>query len=355
MTGPHIWEIRAVRDVFFIALAVGFFWLLLRAQSATIPVLIGFGLAYLADPVLKAAERRLGWSRGFSIALVLVVLIGSTVAFWVLVGPAVVDEVRQLSERLPRYRDILREQYGVELPLERAIEGAKRDPQKAADYVRPALSWIGGIVGLTTYTLIATVITLGVFTITAWSYERLPALKRYFPHSRRERWATTVGKVERVFAGFFRGQLVVAGFTTVVFGIGFFVVGVPYWFVAAVIGGLLSIIPYGQASGWVVAIALSVLEAELQSSAGPVDWMRVLLGPTIVYAIMQSLETFVITPLVQGSSTKLHPVAVMAAVVAGGSLGGIVGVFLAIPFVATGKILMQDILLPRWRRWADAN
>ena len=316
--------------------------------------MIGFGLAYLADPVLKAAHDRLGLSRGVSIALVLVALIGSTVAFWVLVGPAVVDEGRRLVDRLPRYIDILRNQYGVDIPVVAdAIEGAKRDPQKLADYLRPVLAWVGGVVGLTTYTLIATVLTLAVFTFSAWNYERLPALKRYFPESRRTRWAAIVGKIERVFAGFFRGQLVVAGFTTLVFGVGFFAVGVPYWFFAAAIGGALSIIPYGQASGFAIAVLLSVLEAEVQ--AGGVDWMGILLGPTIVYGVMQSLETFVITPLVQGSSTKLHPVAVMAAVVAGGSLGGIVGVFLAIPFVATGKILLQDILLPRLRRWADEN
>ena len=149
--------------------------------------------------------------------------------------------------------------------------------------------------------------------------------------------------------------MVVAFFTGMVFGVGFYAVGVPYWFLAAGVGGLFSIIPYGQASGWVLAVLFSLLEAQTQGGEGDIQWLTVLAGPTIVYAIMQSLETFVITPLVQGSSTKLHPVAVLAAVVGGGSLGGIVGVFLAIPFVASGKILLQEVLLPRLRRWADEN
>ena len=354
MSGPHLWEIRAVRDIVAIAVAVGVLWLLVRAQSATIPVMVGFGLAYLADPILKAAQNRLGWSRGVSIVLVLLTLLAVTIAFWVLVGPAVIREGRQFLDRLPRYLDIVRNDYGISIPVfAEALADAKKDPQRMADYLRPALSWIGGVVGLTTYTLIATVLTLAVFAFSAWNYERLPNLQRYFPESRRARWAAIVGKIERVFAGFFRGQLVVAAFTMTVFGIGFFAVGVPYWFAAAFIGGVFSIIPYGQASGWLLAMAFSLLEAEAQSAS--VDWIGIFVGPTIVYAIMQSLETFVITPLVQGSSTKLHPVAVMAAVVAGGSLGGVVGVFLAIPFVATGKIVLQDILLPRLRRWADEN
>ena len=343
-----------MRDVVVVAMAVGFLWLLVRAQSATVPVLIGFGLGYLADPLLKAAHDRLGLPRGLSIALMLLALLVGTAALWILIGPVIVKEAGELIDRLPRYLDILRNQYGLQIPLvSEAVEGAKRDPQRLADLLQPALKWVGGFVGLTTYTLVAMVLTLAVFAFSAWNYERLPALQRYFPESRRERWTAMVGKIERVFAGFFRGQLVVAGFTTAVFSIGFYAVGVPYWFLAAGIGGLFSIIPYGQASGWVIAVGFSVLEAEARSTGA--DWLDILLGPTVVYMLMQSMETFVITPLVQGSSTKLHPVAVMAAVVAGGSLGGIVGVFLAIPFVATGKILLQDSLLPRLRRWADEN
>ena len=354
MSGPHLWEIRAVRDVVLIALAIGLLWLIVRAQSATVPVLIGFGLAYLADPILKGAKERFGWPRGLSIGLSLLTLLATAVAFTGLVGPVVIHEARILVQRLPRYIEILKTDYGIVLPaVPEALAKAASEPERVADYLQPALGWIGSVVGLTTYTLVAIVLTLAVFAFGAWNYDRLPALQRYFPASKRDRWTEILGKIERVFAGFFRGQLVVAAFTTVVFGVGFFVVGVPYWFLAAAVGGAFSIIPYGQASGWVLAVLLSVLETQAQQ--GQFDLTDVLVGPTIVYAVMQSLETFVITPLVQGSSTKLHPVAVMAAVVAGGSLGGVVGVFLAIPFVASGKILLQEVLLPRLEHWADEH
>ncbi len=356
MSGPHLWEIRAVRDVAVIALALAFLWLLVRVQSATLPVLIGFGLAYLVDPILKEAQARLGVSRKFSIAFLLLALLGVTIGFSSVLVPLVLDEGGSLLKKLPRYVTILRDEYGLSIPLVgETIEGATKDPKKIADLLRPALSWVGGFVGSTTYTLIATVLTLAVFAFSAWNYESLPGFQRYFPKSRRARWSEILGKIERVFSGFIRGQLVVAMFTGTIFGVGFYVVGVPYWFLAAGVGGVFSIIPYGQASGWILAVGLSLLEAEAADPGEAVDWVGILVGPTIVYALMQSMETFVITPLVQGSSTKLHPVAVLAAVVAGGSLGGIVGVFLAIPFVASGKILLQDVVLPRIRRWADEN
>lgn len=353
MSGPHLWEIRAVRDILIVALIVGFLWLLVRVQSATIPVLIGFGLAYLADPLLQRAKESFGWSRGFSIGVALVALLLGVGTFWTFVGPVVVREAGQLIDRLPDYLRILRTQYGFEIPIAEAVADARRHPEKIADYLRQAFGWAGNVLSLTTSTLIASVLTFAVFAFSAYNYERLPALQRYFPKSKRTRWTEILGKIERVFAGFFRGQLVVAAFTTAVFGTGFFLVGVPYWFVAAGVGGVFSIIPYGQASGWVVAVLLSLLEA--QQNAPTTEWIWLFAGPTIVYAIMQSLETFVITPLVQGSSTKLHPVAVFAAVVAGGSLGGVVGVFLAIPCVASGKILLQEVLLPKVRAWAEEN
>ncbi|MEO1339538.1 MAG: AI-2E family transporter, partial [Myxococcota bacterium] len=144
VSGPHLWEIRAIRDLLALSLAICLLWLVVRAQSATVPVLIGFGLAYLADPVLKAAKQTLGVSRGVSIGVALLTILGSTAAFFGVVGPMVIREVKSLRERLPRYLQLLETEYGVSVPVfSEALADAPKDPQRLADYLKPALGWVG--------------------------------------------------------------------------------------------------------------------------------------------------------------------------------------------------------------------
>jgi predicted PurR-regulated permease PerM len=135
-----------------------------------------------------------------------------------------------------------------------------------------------------------------------------------------------------------------------VFAIGFSAVGVPHALVAALAGGAFSLIPNGQASGWILAVLFGVLER-----GGEAAWVTTLLYPSIVYAISQSLEVFVITPLVQGSYARLHPLAVLAALIGGASVGGVFGILVAIPLTACAKIVLEDAIEPALRRNANQH
>ena len=192
---------------------------------------------------------------------------------------------------------------------------------------------------------------MAVFTYVLSDKRRVPSILPLFPANRRQLAAEVLGEVRDVLSGFARGQILVALFTTAGFLVGFSLVGVPHALVAALIGGVFSIIPNGQASGWLVAILLSALERD---PAASFDWLSIVVLPTSVYAVTQSLETFVVTPLVQGSRTRLHPLAVLGALIAGGAVGGLAGVFLAIPAAACGRIIIARILLPAMRTRADA-
>jgi predicted PurR-regulated permease PerM len=90
-----------------------------------------------------------------------------------------------------------------------------------------------------------------------------------------------------------------------------------------------------------LALAFGLLERGF-----PIDWTVTVIYPTLVYAISQSLETFVITPLVQGSYTRMHPLAVLAALICGASVGGVFGILVAIPLMASGKIILHHVVKP---------
>jgi len=355
LVGPRLWQIRWVQDLVGLLGLVFALWLLVQMQAAVLPVLVAFVLAYVLEPLIQKAEQNLGWRRLWIVLTLMLVLTASFIALVVLLAPKIVDEVGQLLSRLPGYLEAIRTGLDIRIPqfkdvVERLSQLPASSFESGFGSAGKVVGTVTQILGLTLSLVTASFLTTLIFAVFALRFPSLPSLEEYLPASRREGLLHRFRQVEHTFSAFFRGQLVVAGFTTTVFSIGFAISGVPYWSVAALVGGVFSIVPYGQGSGWVLAVLFSLLEA-----SEPVNWVAILVPPSIVYAIMQGLETFVITPLVQGSSTKLHPVAVILAVVAGGSLGGIVGVFLAIPVAAIGKTFMLELFLPWLKDWAANN
>ena len=77
-----------------------------------------------------------------------------------------------------------------------------------------------------------------------------------------------------------------------------------------------------------------------------------LLWPSLVFVLVQTLEGYVLTPVIAGKATNLDPVTIVVAILAGGSVAGVYGMLLAIPIAACGKIAAKRLLLPRITEWA---
>ncbi|QDQ97162.1 AI-2E family transporter [Tomitella fengzijianii] len=134
--------------------------------------------------------------------------------------------------------------------------------------------------------------------------------------------------------GFIRTQAVVAFIDALFIGVGLVIIGVPLAGVLAVItffGGFIPIV------GAFVAGALAVLVALVANG-----WTTALIVLALIVAVQQ-LEGNVLSPMLQSRSMDLHPVVVLLAVTAGGSLWGIVGAFLAVPVAAVVAVFVRYI------------
>ncbi|MEM9554721.1 MAG: AI-2E family transporter [Acidobacteriota bacterium] len=127
---------------------------------------------------------------------------------------------------------------------------------------------------------------------------------------------------------FFRGQLIVAFLQGLLFAVGFSVVGLRYGFVIGLVLGFLNIIPY---LGNIVGLGVAIPLALFQTDGG---WGR-LLAVLVVFAIVQTIEGYLLTPKIMGDRTGLHPMVIIVAIFFWGSaLNGILGMILAIPLTA---------------------
>lgn len=149
-----------------------------------------------------------------------------------------------------------------------------------------------------------------------------------------------INAINEYLVAFFRGQVLVAMCDGVLYTIGFVLIGLPYAMLIGVMATCLTIIPFLGA----ITTCISALVIALVAFG---DWQHpaMVLG---VFAVVQSLEGFVIQPKIMGERVGLHPVTIIVALMVGTTLlGGILGGILAIPLAAVLRVVLARYV---WRK-----
>ena len=140
-------------------------------------------------------------------------------------------------------------------------------------------------------------------------------------------------EIDRTLAAFVRGQATVCLLLGAFYAIGLSLVGLDFGLVVGLATGLVSFVPYfGMALGLAVGLAIAFAQFS--------DWVPIALVGA-VFAAGQVIEGNFLTPRLVGERVGLHPVWVIFAVLAGGSLIGFTGVILSIPIAATIGVLVR--------------
>jgi len=388
----HLWDFQWVRDLLVIGGALFALWLGYRLTLVTVPLLVALALAYCCEPVVRrlaALIPRMGRTGAAATVLGGIGLVLITVATVSLV-PLITQATafaREAPAHLARAETYLTHEDRPQFIRERATllirqlhERTEGQPAPVKEEAAPAAPSQPGVVarilGLVVKVIggaTATVVDLGVFVvILVFSFVPLSAgfpavsewLRGLMPSRMRRKSEPLLARMDAIISGFVRGRLITAGILALVYATGWSLVGVPYAIVLGLITGLLSLVPYLAAIGLPVAWALVAVSAIGASEAGfyvamdasgvpaPI-WWKILVIPAIVNSVAQSLEDYVLTPLIQGNATQLHPVAIMLAIIAGGSLAGLYGMILAVPVAACAKVLLSEVVGPRLRHWAE--
>jgi predicted PurR-regulated permease PerM len=116
--------------------------------------------------------------------------------------------------------------------------------------------------------------------------------------------------------------------------IGLAVIGLPFWLLVGMVAGVFNVIPL--IGPWIGAVP-GVVIALTTRDAGTALWV------IVVMAAAQQIDNHFISPIVMQRAVKLHPAAVMMALLAGGTLGGFFGLLLAVPIAAVLKIVVGHV------------
>ncbi len=305
------------------------------------PFVAGAVIAYLLDPATARLEAR-GMPRWAAAALVLALFISVIVALGVALAPVIQAQLLQLIDSLPGLVDQLMpmlRQLAARVGATAALDSAgARVLQQAAAWLTDSM---GDIVasGLAFFNLLALVVVTPV--VAFYVLKDYDAVTQRIDHSWPPRYAQTIrgllAQIDAALSGFIRGQSLVCCCLAALYAIGWGVIGLDYFFVLALLSGLLGFVPF---VGTALGVGLSLLVALGQWGFDPVMIGLVLL----VFVIVQMLEGAVLTPNLIGNRIGLHPLWVLFSVFAGGELMGMLGIFLAVPVAAMLGVIVRWML-----------
>jgi predicted PurR-regulated permease PerM len=309
--------------------------------SVLAPILAALGIAYLLNPVLERMVRR-GASRVFGAGVLLIGFVALIVGAIALLAPRAADQLAQFAHDLPRMYDNLnvwtQAHLNIELPEDwkrYLTSGDVTDSMgSAAGPLRQlAAAAVGGVfhvLGLVAESLLIPVFSF--YFLVDWP-NILRRIDHVIPPRRRRGVRDLVREIDRVVAGWVRGQAIVTSILAILYAIGFTIVGMPLSLPIGLLVGALTVIPFvGTFVG--ASIALLVTLADGGS-------MQVLGSVAGVILCLHLLEAAVLTPKIVGHRVGLSESGALFAVVAGGKLLGFVGVVLAVPIAATCAVLVR--------------
>jgi predicted PurR-regulated permease PerM len=320
-------------------------YLLYVARSILTPLFLAFAIAYMLDPVIDRFEA-VKIPRPAGIAIVLLGLLGAVSAFVALVLPVVASDVATVASELPGKISALIASaepwltaHGVHVP-HTTTEWMERLGANANDFASSMLAPAGGIlsavvsggfsvVGSVVAALIVPVLSIYLLN----DFDRITAaIRGHLPRRYRRIVTEYAQEIDAALSHFLRGQLTVMGIMAVLYGTAYSILGVRLALPIGLIAGTLSFIPYlGSAFALTSGLLMSLL-----GGFNPTQLFSVV----VAYAIVQTLEGFVIAPRVMGKTVGLPEMWVLIALFVGGEIFGFLGVLLAVPMAAVIKIFL---------------
>ena len=337
----------SVLTTILLFVAVGAF--VYGALSTLIAFLFAIFFAYLLDPPVSLVEKRLTkGSRGRAILVVYLGLLGLLVLWGFLVGPRLASEARSLATSLPGLLDKLETgQIAHQIGTSRgwSFNTQRRLAQFLATHQEGIINAVSSL-GKKVASVASHVIWILLIPILAVFFLRdgralaESAIQTVDQRTQRQFLRGLSEDIDSMLASYIRAQLTLAVISLVVYIIVLEILRVPYAIVLGTLGGILEFIPV---VGPLVA-ALMILGVAFIANYHHLLILIVFLG------VWRLIQDYVNSPRLMGSKLEMHPLAALFAVLVGGEIGGVVGVYLSVPVMATLRIFWR-----RYQRYSEAE
>ena len=336
------------RQILFWSIAAVMFVLLLWLFSGILlPFVLGMVIAYFLDPVADFFERR-GLSRVMATTLILVLFAATFIAAVLIVVPVIGGQIANFVAKLPDYVDRLQglASWARTGPLAFLFAGQETDlKQELASVASSATGFVTSFLGGLWSSSLAVVNFVSLFVVTPvvafyllLDWDRMVAkVDDWTPRQHVGTVRRIARDIDSSVAGFVRGQGSLCLILGTYYGIGLTLVGLNFGLLIGLFAGLISFIPYiGSTLGLLIAVGVALVQY------WP-DWPWIV-AVVAVFLVGQFFEGNILQPKLVGASVGLHPVWLMFALFAFGTLFGFVGLLIAVPAAAAVAVLVRFAL-----------
>lgn len=330
--------------IFYIMAVILILFLLSSISGILLPFVLAGVLAYLLDPLVDRLEEKkinravVSASIVSFLFLIIFLILG-------LVVPLAIDGFKEINYIFDNYELIFQQKIipfiqpilPADFDFNSLREALQAHSQEITQYLT---KWVKAL-ALSTMKVFDLV---SIFLITPlalyyllkdWD-KILDALHTLVPETDQGYVGKVLSKIDMKLSSFVRGQLLVCLALGAIYGIGLSLVGLKLGLVIGFLTGLLSFIPFvGMLLGGVTALVIAFLQF-------PLTDIQPFILVLAVFGFGQIIESAVLSPKLVGDALGLHPLWIIFVVLAGGELGGFLGVLIALPVAAIISVIVKE-------------
>ncbi len=299
------------------------------------PFVLGLVMTYLLSPIVKKLEKKvfgkLKRRRNRRTAAVVLTFVIVFAAVGLIIGLIAVTVSRSISSinvaDFKEYIIILSNQFSKFWDtIEKQLASMNINLGRAGDMLRRIFNGVKSGASTLLFATIFSIYFLLDYRIRKYWRSVLDTFTNEKTRAMIHQFAADA---DRVFSGYIRGQSIDALLVGGISSVALFIAGIPYAIVIGILTGIGNLVPYvGPVAGFGSLIIVCLAEG---------SWLHLMIGGAILAAVM-FVDGNIINPRMLSSNVEVHPVLVIVALLAGGKIGGVVGMLVAVPVAALIKL-----------------
>lgn len=319
-----------------------FIYLLFRFSAVIPPLVLALILAYVLSPPVNLLQKRLNLPRGIAILIAYLLFLSLVALTLGLIVPPLLSQFSDLGKDIQQFvqavEDFLGHRYivfGFMVDVDAVLENLRGSLQNVFEpFVERTFSIVADII--TSIVWIIFIMVVGFYFIKDGDKLR-NWLEQLVPPDYRGDYQRLREEISFIWSSFFRGQIILATVVAVLFAVMGVILGLPFPLAMAIFAGLMEFLPSLGHGIWL--FVASLLCFFIGSSWLPLpNWafMLIVIG---LHLIFEQFDLNYLIPRIIGRSVHLHPLVVILGIVSGALLGGVLGIFLAAPTIASLRVL----------------
>lgn len=334
----------SIRNLFYIGLIIVLILFLFWQRAVLTPFIFAMVFAYVFNPLINYFSEKMKIPRVVSILFVYLLLIISAITSTILFSRLITNESAHIAKNFASFTGSLKSEVKVL-------------PSWAQPYVRDYINDVSGKQFIETENFLTvpsfTKVFSGFISFFTFLFAAFFFLKDYrkmtdifldsWPLESRDKVKKLLLDINTILSRYLRGQIVLILSMSIMLFALLSLIGAKYALTIAIVSSLFEIVPFiGPIAAAIFGTSVIIISGG--ATFLPVNLLEAAVITLGIYYVTRLLQDYLILPVIIGNATRLHPLIVLFSVLVGERVYGVLGIILAVPLVATLKIIYEFVV-----------